>query len=506
MIDMQIEKALSDTKNYFLLTTLGEVKDVVIGVPHHAPLGVPNLPCKEHPDSDENAGYLGYEVARLLNCNSVIACNSPVDPNKNKDSDYCKNILSWKPKILVEIHGHGSRATKFDVEISSGSSAKNIWSKRLAEKLRTKFSALPLLQSYTLSGDFNAIYFKAKNSFTITTNDWIAFHIELPKSIRKSKDKYSLFCKTLAESMNEILASYNEISESQNQNVKENKKVDITDYAVAYIDLLSQKDVLREINKLPENKTEEKKFISQLKITQGAIHTYRTCFKEFHEANTSHDKSKFDKLSPEKKEISNRILKYHIKKLEFSDTIIYYTPLAPQINPFPITSIHSILTNVAANFITTLSEKLICRGAIEVGIAWEFYKDEIYGPALYQTYRLENEVAKYPRIVIGNEIFKYIISECYAQKDPETDGIRNGIAKMCKDWICNDLDGIKILDYAGKAAKEQLSSDLINQIDKAIDFVNHEYKKFKKDENSKLASRYFFLNNYLQNRKQLYWN
>lgn len=217
-VDMQIEKILSDTKNYSLLITPGEIKEVVIGVPHHAPLGVPNLPCKEHPNADENAGFLGYELARLLNCNSIIACNSPVDPNKNKDSCYCKNILSWKPKILVEIHGHGGKSVYFDIEISSGSSANNSWSKEMAERLRAKLSAVPLFQGYTLSGDFNAIRLKAKNTFTITTNEWIAFHIELPKSIRESKDKYSLFCEFLAEIIGEILASYDELSESKNQN------------------------------------------------------------------------------------------------------------------------------------------------------------------------------------------------------------------------------------------------------------------------------------------------
>jgi len=215
---MQIEKILNDTKNYSLVVTPGEVKEVVIGVPHHSPLGVPNLPCKEHPNADENAGILGYEVARLLNCNSIIACNSPIDPNKNKDSDYCKKILSWKPKFLVEIHGHGGKSAKFDIEISSGSLADNFWSKEMAERLRIKLSTIPLFQDYTLSGDFNAIHFKAKNSFTITTNEWIAFHIELPKSIRESKDKYSLFCESLAETIREILASYDNLSESQNQN------------------------------------------------------------------------------------------------------------------------------------------------------------------------------------------------------------------------------------------------------------------------------------------------
>jgi hypothetical protein len=159
---MQIENTLNDTENYALLITPGEVEEVVIGVPHHAPLGVSHLPCKEHPYADENAGLLGYETARLLNCKSIIACNSPIDPNKHKDSDYCQKILAWKPTFLVEIHGHGGVSAKFDIEISSGSSTRNFWAKEMAKRLRTKLSAIPLLDGYTLSGDINKIYFEEK--------------------------------------------------------------------------------------------------------------------------------------------------------------------------------------------------------------------------------------------------------------------------------------------------------------------------------------------------------
>ena len=208
MEDMrQSEKILNDPENYALLTTQGEVKEVVIGVPHHAPLGVPTLPSKEHPYSDENAGLIGYEVARLLNCRSIIACNSPIDPNKHKDSDYCKTILAWKPKFLVEVHGHGSNSAKFDIEISSGSIAKNFWSKEMAARIRAKLSTRPQFQGYSLSGDINQIYFKAKKSYTITRDEWVAFHIELPWSIRKSKEKSSLFCEPLAETISELLLS-----------------------------------------------------------------------------------------------------------------------------------------------------------------------------------------------------------------------------------------------------------------------------------------------------------
>ena len=214
----RIEKILNHTENYALLITPGKVQEVVIGVPHHAPLGVGHLPCKEHPYADENAGLVGYELARLLNCRSIIACNSPIDPNKHRDSKYCQKILAWQPMFLVEIHGHGGVSAKFDIEISSGSSTKNFWSKEMAKRLRTKLSAIPLLHGYTLSGDINEIYFKAKKSFTITSNEWIAFHIELPKSIRASNDVYSLFCVSLAETIRELLASYDELLEVQNKN------------------------------------------------------------------------------------------------------------------------------------------------------------------------------------------------------------------------------------------------------------------------------------------------
>lgn len=207
-----IEKILNDPKNYALLITQGEVREVVIGVPHHAPLGVPTLPCKEHPYADENAGLIGYEVARLLNCRGIIACNSPIDPNKHKDSDYSKKILAWKPIFLVEVHGHGSNLAKFDIEISSGSKTKNFWSKEMAARIRAKLSTRPQFHGYTLSGDINQIYFKAKKSYTITRDEWVAFHIELPRSIRESKEKYSLFCEALAETISELLLSYDELS------------------------------------------------------------------------------------------------------------------------------------------------------------------------------------------------------------------------------------------------------------------------------------------------------
>lgn len=209
---MRTELLLECKDKSILITDNRDRNEIVIAVPHHAPLGVSQLPCKTHCDADENAGFLGHYTAQLLNCCSVIACNYFIDSNKTKESDFFKKIRAWEPKILVEIHGHGGDSAKYDIEISSGSMKRNNWSEEMASRMLFKLATTDLLQNYTISGDFNKIYFKASKTITITTDDWIAFHIELPKSIREEKSKYDLFCKLLADTINELLGDYNELS------------------------------------------------------------------------------------------------------------------------------------------------------------------------------------------------------------------------------------------------------------------------------------------------------
>lgn len=191
--------------------------DVVIGVPHHARAGIGALPCKAHPDSDENAGHLGWHLAESLECHSIIVCNSTQDANKLRGSRYATQIAAWQPKVLIEIHGHAERDTRgkgarFDVEISSGSKTNNIHSTKLATCLATEFAAVPELRSFSISGDFDEIHFKATGSVTITDERWIAYHIELPPRLRRSSHAKDgpppelgyTFCNILAKHINAL--------------------------------------------------------------------------------------------------------------------------------------------------------------------------------------------------------------------------------------------------------------------------------------------------------------
>jgi hypothetical protein len=200
---------LNDPLTTSLISRSGKNNRIVVGVPHHAPLGTHKLPTLNKRSADENAGLVGIKLAEILDCSFIIACNYSFDVNKFRSSDYFRIIKQWQPQILIEIHGHGNCNAKYDIEISSGNIERNYLAQSLAENLIGLNSVYPDLAKYSISGDFKKIYFQATASKTINTDEWLSLHIELPLTLRKpcsGTDKTTnnlsdLFCNNLAESL-----------------------------------------------------------------------------------------------------------------------------------------------------------------------------------------------------------------------------------------------------------------------------------------------------------------
>jgi hypothetical protein len=209
---MSVDLILESTKLSTFLIEERSNKDIVIGAPHHAPAGQLTLPCPEHYDSDENVGFLARYLAEELDCCNIIACNYTIDVNKSSISDYTTQIVSWSPKVLVEIHGHGGIKAKSDIEISSGNSENDRFSKTLSNKLAKEFALIKNLKHISICGEYEKLYFKASGTKTIGDARWIAYHIELPPELRKTSDGAKEkppkggyeFCDALAKALQEI--------------------------------------------------------------------------------------------------------------------------------------------------------------------------------------------------------------------------------------------------------------------------------------------------------------
>jgi hypothetical protein len=285
---------------------------------------------------------------------------------------------------------------------------------------------------------------------------------------------------------------------------QQERKVHIGYFALAFIDVLSQREKLSKIVGLPHTDEEQESFFEQWRETFGVIDAYRTMFNEFFDNFMKYRPPLIPGLSPERQEMLARHMKNVIKKQVFSDSMIYHVPLADEPDRLPITSVLSLLSGCAGTFLLGLAQGITCRGGIDVGIAAEFSNGEVYGPALYQAYHLESERAQYPRIVIGQGFSDYINSE---MAWPGADAValhRRLWAQDCARWIVDDVDGTPILDFAGPATKKAFP-DLQSAVEPALKFVEGEWEKFRVTGNAKLAARYFLLHTYLASRKEQVW-
>jgi hypothetical protein len=201
---------LRNKANSILLIEEREKKDIIIGAPHHALGGIKYLPCADHEDADENTGFIARQIAKALNISSLVACNYRIDPNKSLRTDYSMQIAEWKPKYLIEIHGHGAKSiSKHLIEISSGNLNRNSFSQKFSKILETKLTGHKKLKHFRVLGDFNHLYFKGTKSATITDDRWIPFHIELPPLLRLTSNnklpKHSTyFTNFLIETIEEV--------------------------------------------------------------------------------------------------------------------------------------------------------------------------------------------------------------------------------------------------------------------------------------------------------------
>jgi hypothetical protein len=176
-------------------------------------------------------------------------------------------------------------------------------------------------------------------------------------------------------------------------------------------------------------------------------------------------------------------------------------PLRDDINKLPMRGVFGVLAAAAVTFIGCLAHGQPIRGGIDIGIALEIENGEIYGPALSRAYNLESTVAQYPRVVIGEELFKYLNLSCNQEESDLFKSISKRTAKACLELLAIDDDGNPFIDYLGESLKESLGNvydeELVSQ---AYNHVVSESLKHKTEKNPKLAFKYTLLRNYFEER------
>jgi hypothetical protein len=279
-----------------------------------------------------------------------------------------------------------------------------------------------------------------------------------------------------------------------------NDPINISYYAILYMDVLNQKEKLSKIDDLPATKGEEELFLALLRDTYGVIDGFARMFES---ALLVTRKTPPPDIPENHRQELGRMFGPPIEKFLFSDSMLYYMSLNEQEGAIPTMRLHELLFAAASVFIGGLSDGNPARGGLEIGVAANFPRVGIYGPGLYKAYTLESEIAKYPRVVVGPTLRDYLIASSEDPEGTKKAALRKEYARKCLGLIYHD-DGVPALDYAGEEVRQTYPA-LGQFIVRAMDFAQTELKRFQQEGNEKLSSRYTLLVDYLSDRIQRFW-
>ena len=98
-------------------------------------------------------------------------------------------------------------------------------------------------------------------------------------------------------------------------------------------------------------------------------------------------------------------------------------------------------------------------------------ENEIYGPALSRAYALESKIANYPRVVVGEELIKYLNLIRTLNKNSglsANDRVNALAAEKSIELLTEDDDGYIIVDYLGSYIRNVFPKEIVG---KAYDFI-----------------------------------
>jgi hypothetical protein len=171
-------------------------------------------------------------------------------------------------------------------------------------------------------------------------------------------------------------------------------RVSAKHYAVACIDILGQRAEFAKLPRFLKDGTTTEEALPVLQRTYGRVYRFRQDFLELFKATNERLASIAWKDAVGTACSPNGIAAY-----SFADTVVAYMRLGPEpANCYGVTAMVAVSGLLLTSF---LARGIAARGGLEVDWASPIGDSEVYGPALIEAHRLESNVARHPRVVMG---------------------------------------------------------------------------------------------------------
>jgi len=281
------------------------------------------------------------------------------------------------------------------------------------------------------------------------------------------------------------------------------KMANIGYYFIAFIDIVGQRDKLKQLVSLPSSNVEKQDIECILRETSKYVKGLRGYFDGFFKAATR-STGLLNHLSPEQLAWVKQRKQIILWRRGFSDSYFITVPCWYESSwGAHSLAIYCSLFSICSLFIWALVMENPFRGAVEVGLGMEISKEEVYGPVNVRVVELEKD-AGYPRIIVGNGLLNHLNDlEQRCSGNLEGRHTKQSI-QDCRNLITTDHTNTLILDPMGEGMKSVPGAVAPEMIEHAYKFVVSQERFFSKSD-EKLHGYYRHLRKYCESRLAL-WN
>lgn len=281
------------------------------------------------------------------------------------------------------------------------------------------------------------------------------------------------------------------------------KTINVGYYFVAFIDIVGQRDRLKQWVKLPSNEGENENVARILRDTSEYVRELRVKFDEYFEAIAA-STSLLDHLTPGQRAWAEQRKKMTLWRRGFTDSYFMTIPCGYESSwGAHSLAIYICLFSICGLFIWALAKKRPFRGAAEVGLGTEISEQEVYGPVNVRVSELETD-AGYPRIVVGNGLLNHLDDLDERCLDNLEGKHTKHCIQDCRSLITIDHTDTPILDPMGEGVKSVKGAIDPRMVKLAYEFAVRQ-EKFFGHSNEKLHKYYNHLRKYCESRLAL-WN
>ena len=274
-------------------------------------------------------------------------------------------------------------------------------------------------------------------------------------------------------------------------------------HVVCLIDVLGQKQKLAAWATMPADGVATPAFIHGVNQTAGTVLEFRDRFRAiFDELEKCAIPEKIARLPKDGQEKFKRVSECKILVERFSDTFVFSSQLANAHGDASTSPLHSMLVACCQAMIASLAAKVPVRGAITLGMGGVLTDGSFYGPALAEAHAIESEIAGHPRVVVSPTVLEFLDADVFSSDQVVRLGMK-AVADICRRMICPDIDGCLIVDFIGEQVHKTVPA-LAEPVRMAYEFVRNESERYRVARDSKLATRYFLLREYLKSRLGLW--